>query len=216
MTVLTISKKATAGLLLPFLLAGSLFSLGGADLEVVGGQKSSYAIVVPEKASLNLAREYRNAAMLLKRLIRRRTGANLPVLSESKMSPGRKAIFIGRTAAALKSGAEKKTWGLNEYRMKTDKGNIFLLGDDADPFPDRAAGFHSLRLGSVKATIEFAKRFVGADFLYPGETGIFVPRSASLAVPDDLDVAVVPYARFGIARSMEQYYSLANDKFPAH
>ena len=120
MTGSTVSKKATAGLLLPFLLAGSFFSLGGADMEVVGDQKSSYAIVVPEKASPNLAREYRNAAMLLKRLIRRRTGANLPVLSESKMSPGRKAIFIGRTAAALKSGAEKAQKARAKRREKAE------------------------------------------------------------------------------------------------
>ena len=212
----TAFRSAAVKLLLPLFLAGILFPLDGGELEIVRDGTSSYAIVVPEKASVNLDREYRNAAMLLKRLIKRRTGADLPVLSENEMEPGQKALFVGRTDAAIESGAEKETWSLNEYRMKADvKGNLFLLGDDEDPAPEKRTDFHGLRLGSVKAVLEFAKKFVEADYLYPGEAGIFVPRSETLTVPDDLDITAVPYTRFGIGRGMEIYYSLANDKLPA-
>ena len=197
------------------LLTAALPILGGAGLEIVKGGKSPYVIAFAESPSQNLAYQYRSAAALLKDLIKLRTGVTVPFVPEKSVKPGAKAIYVGPGAAAKARNVGKESWALNEYRMKADKGDIFLLGDDDDPEPAKKSGNHRLRLGSVKAVIEFAKKFVEADFLFPGREGIFVPKSDTLTVPENLDVTAVPYTRFGIGRSLEQYYAMANDMLPA-
>lgn len=187
---------------------------GAADLDIVKNGKSSYVIAFPEKASQNLMREYRYASQLLRDLIKERTGVYVHFVCEKDLKPGQKAIYVGPGTVAAKRNMIKK-WALNEYRMKADNGDIFLLGDDDDPSPAKRAGYHTLRNGSIKAVLEFAKQFAGADFLYPGRKGIFVTRDKSLTVPDTLSKDAVPYAMFAIGRGMEQYYALANDMLPA-
>ena len=199
-------------LLLTAALGHSL--LQGSDLAIVQSGKSDYVIAFPEKASLNLMREYRNAAKLLRTLIQKRTGVTLPEICEKDVKAHHKVIYIGNTAASGKRKIQKK-WALNEYRIKADKGDIFLVGDDNDSSPGKRAGYHTLRLGSVKALLEFAKKFVKADFLYQGANGIHVEKSPLLSLPADLDITAVPYTMFGIGRSQEQYYAMANDMLPA-
>ena len=189
--------------------------LRGGELELVNGNKTSYVIAFAESPSPNLATQYRNAAELLKALIAKRTGVAMPVVPEMKLKPGTPAIYVGPGTAATTRGVVKTDWELNEYRMKADKGDIFLVGDDNDPVPSEKQGFHRLRLGSVKALIEFAKKYVEADFLYPDQEGGYVPRSEKLTVPEELDVTAVPYTRFAIGRSTEAYYAMANDMLPA-
>ena len=196
------------------LLSVSLPIFGGSDLEIVKGNKTGYVIAFADSPSPNLAYQYRAAAGLLKDLIRIRTGVTVPFVPEKSLKPGARAIYVGPGSAAKARNIDKKSWALNEYRMKADNGDIFLLGDDADQNPAKK-GFHGLRTGSVKAVIEFAKKFAEADFLYPGRNGIFVPRKAGLTVPADLDITAVPYTLFGIGRGMEQYYSTANDLLTA-
>ena len=208
------TRKAAAFLVLLF-FAAALPVLGGADLEIVKDGKTSYVIAFAESPSQNLAREYRSAAALLKDIIKLRTGVTVPFVPEKGLKSGQRAIYVGPGAAARARNMVKKSWALNEYRMKADKGDIFLLGDDNDPEPGKRQGNHRLRLGSVKAVLEFAKKCVGADFLFPGREGIDVPGNASLTVPDGLNVTAVPYTRFGIGRSLEQYYGMANDMLPA-
>ncbi|MBR4220946.1 MAG: hypothetical protein IKR81_07315, partial [Victivallales bacterium] len=189
--------------------------LFGAELELVNEGKTLYVIVYADSPSQNLATQYRNAADLLKELVGKRTGVTLTVVPEKSLEPGVHAIHVGPTATAKSRGLVKSEWLLNEYRMKADNGDVFLLGDDNDPVPTQKQGFHRLRLGSVKAVLEFAKLVVGADFLWPDKEGIFVPRNARLAAPEDLDVTAVPYTRFAIGRSTEPYYAMANDMLPA-
>jgi hypothetical protein len=119
-------------LLLTAALGHSL--LQGSDLAIVQSGKSDYVIAFPEKASLNLMREYRNAAKLLRTLIQKRTGVTLPEICEKDVKAHHKVIYIGNTAAAGKRKIQKK-WALNEYRIKADKGDIFLVGDDNDSSP---------------------------------------------------------------------------------
>lgn len=184
------------------------------NIEIVKDGKTSYVIAFPEKASANLMREYRYAAQLLRDLIKERTGVYVHFVCEKDVKPGKKAIYLGPGKVAAGRGMIKK-WALNEYRMKADKGDIFLLGDDNDPSPAKRVGYHSMRNGSVKAALEFSKKYVGADFLYPGRKGIFVPKEKTLIVPDNISVDAVPYTMFAIGRGMEQYYALANDMLPA-
>ena len=201
-------------ILLSLAVALSFAVLCGSELSIVKAGKSDYCIAIPENGSSNLMREYRNSAQLLRELISRRTGVKLQVVSEKEVKPGKPAIYVGHTAAAAKRNMQK-SWKLNEYRMKADKGDIFLLGDDNDPTPGKRAGNHMLRLGSVKALLEFAKKFAGADFLYQGRDGICVEKNSSLTAPADLAFDGVPYTMFGIGRSQEQYYAMANDMLPA-
>ena len=191
-----------------------LLTLGAAELEIVKEGKSAYVIALPEKGSSNLMREYRSAAELLGDLIKERTGVPMKIVSEKEIQPGAKAIYVGLTSAAAKRNLIKK-WALNEYRIQADKGDIFLLGDDNDPSPDKRASYYQLRNGSVKALLEFAKAFVKADFLYPGRTGIRVIRDKNLFVPANLKKDGVPYTMFAVGRALEKYYALANDMLPA-
>ena len=201
-------------LLATLLAAILLLPLGAADLEIVKAGKSTYVIALPEKGASNLMREYRSAAELLVDLIKERTGAAMKIVCEKDIKPGSKAIYVGLSSAAAKRNLVKK-WALNEYRIQVAGGDIFLLGDDNDPSPDKRASYYLLRNGSVKAVLEFAKRFVKADFLYPGRTGIRVAKDKNLLVPADFKKDAVPYTMFAIGRALEKYYALANDMLPA-
>ena len=112
------------------LLSVSLPIFGGSDLEIVKGNKTGYVIAFADSPSPNLAYQYRAAAGLLKDLIRIRTGVTVPFVPEKSLKPGARAIYVGPGSAAKARNIDKKSWVLNEYRMKADNGDIFLLGDD--------------------------------------------------------------------------------------
>jgi len=183
--------------------------LFGAPLQVVSNGKSTYSIAWCDKVSPNLQREYQNVARLMQRVIQTRTGARLPIVKASELKQGGKAIFVG---APVKPGA----WKLNEYAITANaNGNVLLSGDDFDAVPKARRGDHELRLGSVKAAVEFLKKFAGADFLYPGFEGIYIPKSPELTVPEKYFFKEIPYLQFAIGRSAELYYAFANSKFSA-
>ena len=211
----TLPCVVAAKTLFLLLLVALLPILRGGELELVNGSKTSYAIAFAESTSPNLTSQYRNAAELLKELIGKRTGVTLTVVPEKSLKPVTPAIYVGPGTAATARGMVKTAWALNEYRLKADKGDIFLVGDDSDPLPSEKQGFLRLRLGSVKALLEFTKRFVEADFLWPDKEGFYVPSSEKLVVPDNLDITAVPFTRFAIGRSTEPYYAMANDMLPA-
>ena len=190
------------------------FIVSGGELVVASEGESDYVIVIPSKSSSNLDREYDGVAKVLKEIIKLRSGADMQICRENELVPGKKAIFIGQTAGAVKAGAARKSWKNNQYQLKAVNGNIYLNGDDFDPSPGRRAGFYSMRLGSVSAVMEFVKKFAGADFLYAYPQGLHVTQG-DIEVSDKLNMLVEPELIFGIGRAMEKYYSFANGKLSA-
>ena len=108
------------------LLAGIICS--GSSLLVTKSGRSTYVIVVPE----NSTAQNNRAASLLKRQLQAATGADIPIIYESRRR-NRSGIFVGpvKTAANNKSGAAKVP------AVFFNKTHIFI-GADPETDPQRA------------------------------------------------------------------------------
>ncbi len=109
------------------LLAGIICS--GGSLLVTKSGRSTYVIVVPE----NSTAQNNRAATLLKRNLQAATGADIPIVYESRRR-NRSGIFVGpvKTAVNNKAGAEKVP------AVFFNKPHIFI-GADSKADPQRAA-----------------------------------------------------------------------------
>jgi len=157
------------------------------DLEIARDGASRYEIVVAANAS-QAARE---GAAELRRLMRVVAGVELSVAADA--TEGRRQIVVGahpRAAAAGVSAAGLKADG---FRMRAVEGNVYLLGEDRDLghffWINNNESSHG---GSYFAVIEFAERFLGARWYFPGPLGEEAPPRARIAVPSDLDVTQEP------------------------
>ena len=101
------------------------FAISGAELTIAEKGKSDYEIVLPD-GNNELSPFYAEAGRMISDSIRSANGTILPVIQESRRSPGKKAIFIG-PVKALKDCMPSGYW---EYRIKNQNGNIYLYGTD--------------------------------------------------------------------------------------
>lgn len=139
-----------------FLTAATLWTAGvlsAAELQLVRDGKPTAVIVVAEGA----AAPERYAAEELQRALRLMSGAELPIRHEGAGKEN--AIVIGR----LSDGGEGE-----KISVKREGETLQLRG--------RTPG------EAVQATYAFLRQTLGARWLWPGETGEFLPRRSSIAV----------------------------------
>ena len=88
-------------ILLLFLAAATVLS--AADLVIAEKGRSDYQIVVPESTgNQRLDHFVTLGGKFLQTAIRKSTGAEVPLVTESKRLPGRPAIIVGNTKALKK------------------------------------------------------------------------------------------------------------------
>jgi hypothetical protein len=138
-------------LLLFFVLAAALM-VQGAPLTIVKDHRSDYVIAVAENA-LSGPRE---AAKELQTLIRRATGAQLPIVTKAG---SRKAIFLASDSKLPPEG----------FRIKTDKGNLYIWGHDGTGDPRRFAHTEFNRAGTWFGVNYVTEKFLD-DFQVHGLT----------------------------------------------
>lgn len=161
------------------------------SLLVVQNGQSEYEIVIASNAIEGV----REAANELQRLVKKSTGAYLPITHSPRETY--KQVIIGANALAKEAGITDKNLKLDGYYMRVQGNNIYLVGKD-----DSKQEFYALNnsqsasAGSYYAVIDFARRFLKAQWFLPGPLGEEVPKAVTLRVPALLDVEGGP--RFGM------------------
>ena len=177
--------------LLFFVLTVSLM-LQGAPLTIVKNHRSDYVIVVAEKALPGP----REAAKELQYLIHRATGARLPIVSKAQ---GRKAIYLATDTRLPPEG----------FRIKTDKGNLYISGHDGTGDPRRFAHTEFNRAGTWFGVNFIAEKYLDFRHFFPGEIGIYLPERKNLVLPE-MDLTQSPKM---VYRNFTIWYGVPDRKF---
>ncbi|MBO5793014.1 MAG: DUF4838 domain-containing protein [Lentisphaeria bacterium] len=160
------------------LMAAALFStLAAAELTIAAGKKSDYQIVVPESCGNKTLDKYITlGGQVIRTALKKAAGVELPLVTESKMIPGKPAIFVGNTKAAAKLGLSSKNFDRWEHAIVVKGKDIYCYGKDAGNPYKKSNMFASLKYpdyfihytnGSLKAACTFAEKFLNTRFVIP-------------------------------------------------
>ena len=155
-------------ILLLFLAAATVLS--AADLVIAEKGRSDYQIVVPESTgNQRLDHFVTLGGKFLQTAIRNSTGAEVPLVTESKRLPGRPAIIVGNTAALKKANLSSDSFVPWEYAVKAVGKDIFIYGKDK-PVSLKNVSLHRFlyyTLGSLKGCCTFAEKFLNTRVVTP-------------------------------------------------
>ena len=182
------------------LFAGVALALHGADLTIAAGKNSNYQIVVPESCGNTTLDKYvALGGQVIQTAIRKATGAQLPLVTESKKLPGKPAIYVGNTKAAAKAGFSSKNFDRWEHVIAVKGKDIYCYGmDEGNPYK-KSDMFPALKYpdyfvhytnGSLKAACTFAEKFINTRFVIPSRNnygehdGIRTRPLAKVTVPE--------------------------------
>ncbi|MBE6385971.1 MAG: DUF4838 domain-containing protein [Lentisphaerae bacterium] len=153
-----------------FFAAGVSAALFSAELVIADGKTSAYQIVVPESSgNKRLDHFVTLGGKVLRTAVRKASGAELPLVTETKKIPGKPAIFVGNTGALKKAGLSCKDLAPWEYVIKTVGKDIYIYGRDY-PAPLKNQNIHRFlyyTLGSLKGCCTFAEKFLNTRFVAP-------------------------------------------------
>ncbi len=152
---------------------------------------SPYQIVIPDNDPGTISMK---AAKLLQRILKESTGAELPVVCESKVG-NQPSFFIGNTKKAAAEGIGPEKLQEHEYLKKVSGQNVFLAGVNSET---EVRGKKAYRQGDYKAVCSFLEDELGARFLLPGKEGEFIPKHSSFTVPAGLNQKHTPPFQYHI------------------
>ena len=147
---------------------------GDAHLHLIENGQPVAVVVTPDEPDSPTL----DAVTELVSIIERRTGAKLPVVTESGLPtnvPVR--IFIGDTAAARTMLADPATLARDQSILRVVGQDLYIVGEAQ---------------GVWYGVLEILERYAGVVWAWPGELGTYVPSAAEWTVPADLDHTWVP------------------------
>lgn len=159
------------------------------------------------------------AALEFQHHVKKASGAELPIVSETEAAalPGGR-VYFGRTDALKKAGLGDEDLGLSGYAGRLKGDALYLYGKDTDlPVPDDVPADELLvkrggtlawkkEIGTQLATLDFLDTQLGARWIWPGPTGEFVPRNATIEVD--------AYERQGAVRYKSNHLLQAEEGVP--
>ena len=122
---MNIGKRLISGLVLLAAIGPASGIMAADAIKLVEDGKPAATVVVPDAGNDKYARL---ASSLLVSIIKRASGAQLPVIAESKAPPAGTKIYIGLTAAAEKAGLKLQELKGLSCVQKAVAGNLFLAG----------------------------------------------------------------------------------------
>ena len=151
-------------------------------LTLVDNGQACAEIVVPVYSSPVV----RFAAAELRTFVQAATGADLPVVSSR--SGAVPCIMLGTSAWLREWGLDVATFPRDAFIIRRMADMIVIAGRDdpwMDPNRQLKVGGRALYYdqGTLFGVYDFAERFLGARFFFPGDVGTVIPKAASLAVP---------------------------------
>ncbi|MFA5240586.1 MAG: DUF4838 domain-containing protein [Phycisphaerae bacterium] len=141
--------------------------------------KANADIVLPQRAN----RIERYAANELQSHIQKATNCKLEIVREDKVTKPFN-IYLGDTQMAKENQIETKDLPVNGYRAKITDKAIILAGKDGNgtlPNDDTTP------MGTLFAVYNYLNDNVGVRWVWPGEAGTFVPKTAILFSGKALD-----------------------------
>lgn len=155
--------KYTAAFLLCFA------ALYAAPLELVKNGKSDYVILLQPKALPATVK----AAQEFKEYIKKATGADLPLIRDTKSS--KPAVRIGFLKVAEPEG----------YIIKREGKDLHISGSDTPGNPEMIHWSKAVQTGSWYGVCAFLRQFAGVRWIFPGPYGEYVPKTKNLIVNID-------------------------------
>ena len=202
----------------------ALFPLRGADLLIADGGKSSYQIVVPDPCGdPGLDKFVSLGGELLRHTIRKASGAEVPLVGESKRIPGKPAIIIGNTRALAKLGLSTRDFVRWEHAVTVKGKDIYIYGKDL-PNPLKNVKFPQwfvyYTVGSLKGACVFAEKFTNTRVVgivhntYGLHDGVRTLPQKQIKVPADFSYRNKPRFLFNNANPLGgMLYSVANNHY---
>ena len=195
-------------LLIAVALAAACFPAVGHSVLLVdeGGAEGMEAFAVIVTAD-EPTRAVGYAARELARHVEKATGISLPVAVDSDIPvvyPYR--IYLGDTAAAREQGIVADDLPKESCILRTIGTHLFVVGRDEE----LRYGEHDVG-GTLFGVYELLDRYVGVRWLWPGELGIYVPRTDRVAFPGNLNETVAPpftttlFRRGLVDRALQSY-----------
>lgn len=134
--------------------------------------------------------------------VEKATGKRLPVATESAIpSEYATRIFVGETGAAIAQDIDPDQLEVEEYVLRTVDNDFYILGKElhqedytgsrphGEPWnPLSGECVHS---GTLFGVYDLLERFLGVRWLWPGNLGTYVPRTATVEIPA-LDETIRP------------------------
>ena len=192
----------------------AVLTTAATDLTVAENGKSTYRIVVLKGDNEKINRFNLIAAEELHKSIKEATGASLSVSYQAQ--PDTPSIFIGYGAEVEQAGIDSSTFKKWTYVINSDAKNIYLTGYDKSRYPlETSKYYNQYYLGSVKAVLEFSKKFCGTSYVLPGENGKFVAKMDKITVPANFNFTQTPQIQYCFGRSKGMTYDLANNFYSA-
>ena len=136
----------------------------------------------------------RLAATELQSFIEQATGARLPIVT--RRSGNRPAIVLGAGDWTRKHGLQVKDLPRDAFLIRRVGDTVCILGRDDPKCADdvrmkRGAPPNRAEKATLFGAYDFAERFMGVRFYFPGEIGTVVPKTKTLSVPN-VDVYEAP------------------------
>ena len=129
-------------------------------------------ILIPEKANYGL----RYAAQELSYHVEKATGYKIPVSRDSEAPAGSFVISLGETDFARRHGVSGADMKHNHARIAADNDKLIITGND------RGENLGALLVetsGTLFAVYDILENSNGVRWLYPGEAGEIIPKSAT-------------------------------------
>ena len=164
------------------------------------------------------------AVKTLQEAIEKCTGAKLNVIDDNAQAKRPDVegnlIIVGDCPYARSKGLDSTKLKLEEFIVKADGKDLFLLGHDKANPKERATGapqpphpeMDSRRYSpaTLWAVTEILDRYAGVRFLWPGKDGTYYPACKNLSVPKNCDLKLRP------PLSRRQLWFFANLKMKQH
>lgn len=138
------------------------------------------------------------AALEVQEHVQRITGALLPIATVGSEAsyPGKKFIYVGASTATAAAGISTAAMTIEHYVIRTIGGDLHIVGRDAGQ--DDWTDLTDCQPGTLFGVYHFLQDVLGVRWVWPGESGVFTPITATLTVPA-LNIA------FGPAMSQRKY-----------
>jgi hypothetical protein len=149
----------------------SFLAAAQADMTLVNNGKPAALIVTAENPTALAT----YAANELAAHISQMSGAQLPVLAETETAAKTPIprIFVGDSVRSAELGLTTETLKPEEIVLRSDGTDLIVIGGDAESAHAPPSGREAV--GTLYAVYELLERELGVRWLWPGETGTFVP-----------------------------------------
>ncbi len=166
------------------LVTAALFSVANVPpshgAELVRDGMAVAAIVTPE-TPLPVVQA---AAEELQYHVRKASGAELRIVPESQRPQSGVCVLLGETEAARAAGLAVSADSPNAFVIKSIGDVLYILGDDSDGPAFWILHGNRTRVGTLFAVYAFLEKQLGVRWLWPGDLGTVVPRTATIVVGD--------------------------------